>query len=475
MLSPAVSPPAQLIKAETAGRCIKQEGTTARPASHNPSGGAETRLGPAHGDDLQIVRVQTQDERLALAKVAATRRGEVCDLTLAMDDEEHEEGQTHGEGVDAGIAAEAEAEYEKRVWPDASGLHCVRMNIGSAEHTRHSGAHFEVAVPADEPESLPISGRSVPFAEMQSYAPHSVALEKLMQCASATRLLLVSGKLRPKVECIGGVQQVIQGVATLSVSASFSERAMGINYEGHAGLETAVAALLKSCAEAGEPVVALEAKSSGMCLPPAAMRISSAERRKMKGLLLSLETEGTAAPRPPQPLGLSKALVLGEYQLETLGWLLARERSSFGMEDLFETALGAATVVTSLPSPRERHDWGPRLTKNATPAERAALDLQMAAQRKLATLKTTVDRHPRPRHRGGILGEEMGMGKTIELLSLILSNCAPAGWGQASVDRREATLVIVPGALLGQWRLEVEEKAPVSTLVLQHRNRNVYL
>lgn len=469
MLSPAVSPPARRIKTEEiAGRYIKQEGATSErgssPASSNASGGAGVRPGPAYEDDLEIVKIQTQDERLALAKAAAARCGEVCDLT--MDEEEHRDGPTHG-GADAGIDAEAEAEYEKQVWPDASGLHCAHANVTSAEHTRHSGPRFDVSVPADEPESLPINGRPLTFPELQSYACHSDALEKLIQCASSTRLLLVSGRLSPKVECIGGIQQIVHGVATLSISASFSERSMGINYEGHAGLETAVAALLKSRAEAGEPVVALEAKSSGMCLPPRAMRISSEERRKMKGLLLSLETEGTAAPRPPQPLGLSKNLVLGEYQLETLGWLLARERSGFGMEDLFETTLGADTVVTSLPSPRERHDWGPRLTKNATPAEKAALDSQMAAQRELATLKTTVDRQSRPRHRGGILGEEMGMGKTIELLSLILSNRAPAGWGQASVDRREATLVIVPGALVGQWRLEVEEKAPVSAPLWQ--------
>jgi hypothetical protein len=459
-LSPAVSPPAlsQRIKTEGPGRYARQEAQTARGSSPAPSnassgGAARARRGPAHEDDLELVKVQTQEERLALAKAAAARSGDLCDLTSMTDEDEPGEAPARGSAD-----AEAEAEYEKRVWPDASGV-----NATSAGHTRHSGAYFDVIVPADEPESLPMSGRPLTLSELCLYTCHSHALEKLMQCASSTRLLLVSGQLLPKVECIGGVQQVLRDVATLSVSASFSERVMGISYEGHAGLESAVAALLKSRAEAGEPVVALEAKSCGLCLPPRAMRISSAERRQMKGLLLSLEMEGTAAPRPPQPPGLSKNLVLGEYQLETLGWLLARERSSFGLEDLFETTLGVDTVVTSLPSPLERHNWGPRLTKDATAEARAALDSQMAAQRKLATLKTTVDRQSRPRHRGGILGEEMGMGKTIELLSLILSHCAPAEWrGQAS-DRREATLVIVPSALVGQWRLEVEERAPVSS------------
>ena len=126
---------------------------------------------------------------------------------------------------------------------------------------------------------------------------------------------------------------------------------------GHDNLQHVVAALLRARAASGAPVVALGAKTTGLCVPPRALRLSAQERRTLRGLLVGLETEGTAAPSPEPPRGLAPNLRLGEYQLETLGWMLAREQSRYGMEDLFESSLGARTVLTSLPAPLERKHW----------------------------------------------------------------------------------------------------------------------
>lgn len=48
---------------------------------------------------------------------------------------------------------------------------------------------------------------------------------------------------------------------------------------------------------------------------------------------------------------------------------------------------------------------------------------------------------------GGFLCDEMGMGKTIEVLGLILSHTADPGWLAASRARAKATLIVVPVSL----------------------------
>ena len=55
----------------------------------------------------------------------------------------------------------------------------------------------------------------------------------------------------------------------------------------------------------------------------------------------------------------------------------------------------------------------------------------------------------------------MGMGKTVEVLALMLANPPPSAWAAAQRGRASAaTLVLVPPALLGQWKAEVAAKAP---------------
>ncbi|CAM9695293.1 unnamed protein product, partial [Chrysoparadoxa australica] len=57
--------------------------------------------------------------------------------------------------------------------------------------------------------------------------------------------------------------------------------------------------------------------------------------------------------------------------------------------------------------------------------------------------------------RGGILADEMGMGKTVELLALLLAS-------KASQDEAHQidgpTLVICPTSMIGQWRMEIERR-----------------
>ena len=158
---------------------------------------------------------------------------------------------------------------------------------------------------------------------------------------------------------------------------------------------------------------------------PLPANVPSAFRFSLAGLMRSMQSAGYAEAQQPAALKLE----LFAFQRQSLQWMLDRERTPGGLN---------AAFWEEHPLPANSHRAS--FFYNPTCGE-------------MMSSATLEDGRP-PVTTGGFLCEEMGLGKTIELLSLVLSNPydAPTAVRRArhaapllsSAALTRATLVVLP-------------------------------
>ncbi|PTB62804.1 hypothetical protein BBK36DRAFT_1127991 [Trichoderma citrinoviride] len=167
-----------------------------------------------------------------------------------------------------------------------------------------------------------------------------------------------------------------------------------------------------------------------------------------------------AAHVPPKDDGSSRSIhvsglnaTLFPYQKRTLRWLLRREGVQWTAPD---------TAVQPVSEEEQKLDLDPFRAVNDADNNKVYL----------SDVFQTVTRDPTPYHqasklvKGGILAEEMGLGKTLEMISLILlhrrqANHSPALLlGQENLVPSGATIIVTPKSLQPQWISELSRHAP---------------
>ncbi|KAG6038333.1 hypothetical protein E4U41_004326 [Claviceps citrina] len=146
------------------------------------------------------------------------------------------------------------------------------------------------------------------------------------------------------------------------------------------------------------------------------------------------------------------------YQKRTLHWLLAREGVMWSGERAGLQALS--------PSP----PLSPSIDSFRTVQDAQGKDVFVSDVFQTVTRSTTIYQRADADVKGGILAEEMGLGKTLEVLGLILlhrrTKAPPEreqerdGCGQEELVRTGATLIVTPESLRQQWMAEIAHHAP---------------
>lgn len=180
---------------------------------------------------------------------------------------------------------------------------------------------------------------------------------------------------------------------------------------------------------------------------------------------LEPEEEVTVNSSPKKPAKLTDEPIRGFYKLKSSDQMLVREHMENNEKlGIFDERLELADEHYKKKTCMPEMEPSPQLTVPLLPYQREAL-AWMTAQEKSA-------------YKGGILADEMGMGKTIQAISLILENTRivdvkPKPKSSASTVIRGGTLVICPLVAVMQWKSEIErfvDKGHLS-IYIHHGNK----
>ena len=199
----------------------------------------------------------------------------------------------------------------------------------------------------------------------------------------------------------------------------------------------------------------------------------------LPGLLAAAVTKGGAADTPPP--GLSVQML--DFQLQTLRWMRDQERAPRGLNGTFWEERRWADAVSG-----KRDDDGEEpATSDSSTSDENENENKSEGRFWYFPLAGELRLAEPPLRRGGMLCEEMGLGKTVEVLGLVCAD-APAAKAAAeaaataTTDSRSAaslkkskkttvpsraTLIVVPPPLLRQWEAECKKCVAEGALVLR--------
>eukprot|EP01048_Picozoa_sp_COSAG05_P004013 COSAG05_NODE_201_length_14387_cov_59.959476_7_plen_2387_part_00 len=168
--------------------------------------------------------------------------------------------------------------------------------------------------------------------------------------------------------------------------------------------------------------------------------------------------DGLIRELPQNPPGLN--VQLRNYQSQATQWMLDKENESVSSPFYVKFPLGVSSLrrpgdTDSVPNGEGSLMYCHINQDFVTPE---SLECESAAK-------------------GGILAEEMGMGKTVEVLALIsLSQTKMRAWQASATDGkpRGGTLIVCPVSLFGQWKLEIKTKLSQKVTVYEYHSNRKY-
>ncbi|PHH55951.1 putative ATP-dependent helicase [Ceratocystis fimbriata CBS 114723] len=151
------------------------------------------------------------------------------------------------------------------------------------------------------------------------------------------------------------------------------------------------------------------------------------------------------------------ASTLYGYQKRTLKWLLSREGVTWDGDQLVPITKSQSALLDTF-----------RAVQDADGNECHVSDVMQLVTRDLSQWRAADNLA-----QGGILAEEMGLGKTLEIISLILVHQRNMSEAEAEAKANtgpcrptRATLIVCPESLKGQWLSEFQKHAPLLKTVL---------